>query len=85
MSRSYKNPYASYVTYTSNKKDKKLANRKFRRYNKMTPDKVKYKLREVSDVWSFASDGLPIYVGNSELLYSNDFNDKETFRKWIAK
>lgn len=51
----------------------------------MTPDKVKYKLREVSDVWSFASDGLPIYVGNSELLYSNDFNDKETFRKWIAK
>ena len=89
MSRSYKKPYACWVCYFSNKKDKRIANRKFRRKNKillkLTPDKLKYRLREVSNVWSFSSDGLAHYVGNSKLLKSNDFADREIFRKWIQK
>lgn len=89
MSRSYKKPYASYVSYSSNKKDKQVANRKFRRLNKIlsktNPGKLRYRLREVSDVWSFNSDGLARYVGNSSLLHSEDFADKETFRKWVQK
>ena len=89
MSRSYKKPYACYVCYFSNKKDKRRANRKFRRFNKIfskiNPEKLKYKLKEVSNVWSFSSDGLACYVGNSELSKSDKFDDKETFRKWIQK
>ena len=89
MSRSYKKPYASYVCYFSNKKDKRRANRKFRRFNKIfsrvNPEKLKYKLKEVSDVWIFASDGLARYVGNSKLASSNDPADKEIYRRWIQK
>lgn len=89
MSRSYKKPYACYVCYFSNKKDKRRANRKFRRINKIltkiNPDNLKYRLKEVSNVWNFSSDGLAYYVGNSRLLRSNDFVDREIFRKWIQK
>ena len=89
MSRSYKKPYANYVWYFSNKKDKRIANRKFRRLNKVfsriDPDKLKYKLKEVSDVWDFSSDGLAYYVGNSRLALSDNFEDKEIYRKWIQK
>lgn len=89
MSRSRKKPYACYVCYFSNKKDKRSANRKFRRFNrifsKINPEKLKYKLKEVSNVWSFSSDGLAQYVGNSELAKSNDLADKEAYRKWIQK
>lgn len=89
MSRSYKKPYACYVYYFSNKKDKRKANRKFRRFNRIFSridlEKLKYKLKEVSNVWSFSSDGLAHYVGNSELALSNDPDDKETYRKWIQK
>lgn len=89
MSRSYKKPYASWVCYFSNKKDKRIANRKFRRINKVFTKidlkKLKYKLREVSDTWNFASDGLASYVGNCRLAQSNDPSDKECFRKWLQK
>ena len=89
MSRSYKKPYASYVCYFSNKKDKRIANRIFRRINKIflktNQDKLKYRLKEVSDTYSFASDGLASYVGDSKLAKSDNFEDKERFRKWTQK
>lgn len=89
MSRSYKKPYACQVCYFSNKKDKRMANKKFRRLNKIllkiNSDRLKYRLREISNVWNFASDGLAHYVGNSELLKSEYFVDREIFRKWIQK
>lgn len=89
MSRSFKKPYAAYVCYFSNKKDKRIANRKFRRINrifsKIKPEKLKYKLREVLDVYDFSSDGLAQYIGNSELAKSLNFYDRELFRKWIQK
>lgn len=89
MSRSYKRPYACYTCYFSNKKDKRKANRKFRKFNKVfskiDTEKLKYKLKEVSDVWTFSSDGLAHYVGNSKLALSDDLADKEIYRKWIQK
>lgn len=89
MSRSYKKPYACWVCYFSNKKDKRIANKKFRRINriltKINPDKLKHRLKEVSNTYNFASDGLACYVGNSRLAKSKDFEDKEIFRKWIQK
>lgn len=63
MSRSKRKPY---MTCGSNKKDKIAANRIFRRINKILlkkdPDKIKYRLREVSDTYSFATDGLAYYL-----------------------
>lgn len=89
MSRSYKKPYACWVCYFSNKKDKKIANKKFRRINKVftrvDPEKLKHRLREVSNVWDFSSDGLAQYVGDSRLAKSNDPADKECYRRWIQK
>lgn len=65
MSRSKRKPYIT-CCEGSNKKDKIAANRIFRRINKIflkkDPDKVKYRLREVSDTYSFATDGLAYYV-----------------------
>lgn len=112
MSRSYKKPYANWVCYFSNKKDKRIANQRFRSRNKHILKKIKelldydssyvyepwdydtldntqgrliHRVRECSDVWDFASDGLAHYVGNSRLALSQDPADKELFRKWIQK
>lgn len=89
MSHSYRKPYSSYVCYYSNKKDKRIANRKFRKANKRllkrNPDNLHNRLREVSEVYNFSSDGLAYYVGNSRLANSKEFDDKETFRKLIQK
>lgn len=63
MSRSKRKPY---MTWCSNKKDKVAANRIFRRINKILlkkdPDKIKYRLREVSNTYNFATDGLAYYL-----------------------
>ena len=48
-------------THTSNKKDRSLANRKFRRQSKVDLEisqEPPVSLREVSDTWGFESDGL---------------------------
>ena len=75
MSRSRKyHPFAP-VCGGSNKKDKRLANRKFRRINNLAVkhnlDKLLYKLKECSDTWNFNTDGLAYYQ-----------NPKERFRMW---
>lgn len=89
MSRSYKKPYASWVCYFSNKKDKRIANRLFRRLNKVLlkidPERLKHRVREVRDTYDFASDGLAHYVGDSRLAKSDDPKDKELYRKWLQK
>ena len=61
MSRSYKNTTISAITTAqSDKKDKQLANRRFRRISK---HRVKIEteplvnLNEVSDIWNFQKDG----------------------------
>ena len=65
MSRSYKKtPITSFTTAKSDKEDKKLANRLFRRASR---NRIKsnrepfYLLREVCDVWDFAKDGRVYY------------------------
>lgn len=65
MSRSYKKtPITSFTTAKSDKEDKKLANRLFRRAsrNRIKSDcEPFYRLREVCDVWDFAKDGKMYY------------------------
>lgn len=71
MSRSYRKPYSSFVCYTSNKKDKRLSNRRFRRIVKnlikdsqnIDSNSIPIKLKEVSNVYNFNSDGLVTYMG----------------------
>lgn len=73
MSRSRaKHPKISWVCYFSNKKDKRITNRLFRRINKL---KIKlglepmYNLKECSDTYNFDSDGLPHWENNLEEKY----------------
>jgi hypothetical protein len=85
MSRSRKKPYDCYVCYFSNKKDKQIANRKFRRINKIyvkvNPDKLKYHLKEVSDTYDFASDGLASWMGDNPRFYFITKDGKKYIRK----
>ncbi len=67
MSRSYKkHPHIKY-SGKSDKKSRTVANKKLRRVNKLRlnrdPKTGDFKvLREVSDTWNFASDGLAYYT-----------------------
>ena len=57
MSRSKKKtPVTGMTTARSEKDDKRLANRKFRRVTRIDPENAPA-LREVSDVWGMAKDG----------------------------
>ena len=65
MSRSFrKTPICGFTTANSNKEDKRLANRRFRRASR---NRIKsnrepfYRLREVCNVWDFAKDGKMYY------------------------
>ena len=75
MSKSYKKPYVKYGG-DSDKKSKRIANKKFRRINKIKlikdPNGTFKLMREVSNTWDFASDGLAHYVKNPD-------------KKWIRK
>ena len=88
MSRSKKKPDCSYCG-RSNKTGKRFANRKFRRIEKEMlahkPDNSPAHIRDVSDVWDFPKDGLAHYVGDSNLAKSEDFNDRDLFRKMVKK
>lgn len=65
MSRSFKkNPFIAVACYSSNKKDKTTANRKFRKISKQrlkNDRELPYSIREVSDTYNFSSDGLAYY------------------------
>lgn len=94
MSRSFKkNPFQAVCCYISNKKDKTIANRLFRRKSKRNlkvGKELPYSIREVSDTYNFSSDGLPTYVGKhdydflTKLGYSLEYIEelyKKIFRK----
>lgn len=58
----------------SDKKDKIRANKNFRRKAKIAintgiEEKIPKSIKEVSDVWDFASDGLATYVPDLEKKY----------------
>lgn len=55
----------------SNKIPKRLTNRAFRRKSKITddPENAPKDLKEVSDVWSWPSDGLAYYLHNKDPKY----------------
>lgn len=65
MSRSYKKtPICGLTTAKSDKEDKRLANRLFRRASRnriKSNRELFYRLREVCNVWDFAKDGKIYY------------------------
>lgn len=87
MSRSYKkHPHCHCVCYKSNKTSKQAANRAFRSKNKQIirnndslEDVIFKKLREVADVWDFASDGIANMTAKYEKIY--DFSQPRKQRK----
>ena len=77
MSRSYKHTTISGITTaTSEKRDKKLANRRFRRISK---HRVKIDaeplidLNEISDPWDFQKDGKRYFNPNEARLFPKLF------------
>lgn len=67
-----KHPKISWVCYFSNKKDKRIANRLFRRISKYKIKSGKeplYDLKECSDTYNFDSDGLPHWENNLNIKY----------------
>lgn len=95
MSKSVKNRHDKYGTFIklcggSNKKDKIIANRKFRRYNRMNlldPENsnLLYDMNEVSDPWAFSSDGLAYYINLNRCKYSSEPFSSDQKRKFRAK
>lgn len=65
MSRSRKKvAVCGWTCKESEKKDKRLANRKFRKHTRQNLkelidgiDKIPYRMREISQIWDFAKDG----------------------------
>lgn len=67
MSRSYKKHPAAKIAGKSDKKDKRLANRVFRRLSKLLLKIGKeplHRVRECYNTWSFSSDGLACWNNN---------------------
>lgn len=85
MSRSKKKPYLAWACYFSNKKDKTIANRIFRRKNKYRLKKGKpplYHVREVSDTWNFESDGLAVYRGNDLAVFKERLGEEDGIKEF---
>ena len=95
MSRSHKYHTFATICRGRNKKDKRIANRKFRRINnlaiKHNLDKLLYRLRECSDTWDFPTDGLAYYQNPKKwrrFRYWRDISDEEFnefYRKLMGK
>lgn len=95
MSRSHKYHTFATICRGRNKKDKRIANRKFRRINnlaiKYNLDKLLYRLRECSDTWNFPTDGLAYYQDPKKwkrFRMWRDISDeelKEIYRKLMSK
>jgi len=87
-----KGGFTSFVGYTSNKEDKVLANKRLRHRNnqilrdihdidKLVEDKFPLMtLREVSDVWDFASDGLQHYKDYNGSRYGWRWSEEDIRR-----
>ena len=96
MSRSHKYHTFGTVCGGSNKKDKKIANKKFRRTNtlavKYNLNKLLYKLRECSNTYNFNTDGLAYYMNPKDWrkfrIWREALSDeelKEVYRKLMSK
>ena len=77
MSRSYKHTTISGITTaTSEKRDKQLANRRFRRISKhrvRIDGEPLIDLNEISDIWNFQKDGKRYFYPNEAKLFPKLF------------
>lgn len=94
MSRSRKkHSFTCVCCYFSNKKDKVIANRLFRRISRLKLKKGEeplHSIKEISDTWNFDSDGLAYYFPKQyynyllNLGYSQENIDR-FYRKQMSK
>lgn len=95
MSKSIRNRHNNSGVFIKNggdsdKKDKRVANRKFRRctrihLSQLDDAKIPQSIRDVSDTWNFRSDGLAMYVKRySSSRYRYSFEDDE-WQKYKSK
>ena len=77
MSRSYKHTTISGITTaTSEKRDKQLANRRFRRISRhrvRTETEPLIDLDEISDIWDFQKDGKRYFNSEESKLFPKLF------------
>lgn len=90
MSRSHRKTYITWCN-GSNKEDKRIANKRFRRRNKCSVRRLSYdeccdllyKLREISNTYNFTTDGLAYYISKKDIKFVNDV--QKLWRKIITK
>lgn len=94
MSRSERNRkekngvFTTWAYCKSNKQDKQIANRKFRRKSKIDihyiDKELAHSLKEVSNTFNFASDGLAFYSPYDDKYYQTE-EDKQRHIEFLKK
>ncbi len=73
----------------SNKKDKRIANRKFRRHEKMEEKETLREqenmfqttdIKDVSNIWAFSSDGRAIYINLNKTRWLGSIPKNERYK-----
>lgn len=83
-----KGVFTTWTSYKSNKQDKQIANRKFRRKSKVDIHNIDkeplHSLKEVSNTFSFASDGLAFYSSYDNNYYQTE-EEKQHYIEFFKK
>lgn len=90
MSRSHKKHSAAKICGRSDKKDKRFANRRFRKLTKqllreMETERLPQSMREVSTTYDFSSDGLAIWMPCPGPDHPNPWWTEEAWKKMMRK
>jgi hypothetical protein len=90
MSKSTKRHSAAKICGRSDKRDKRIANRKFRRLTRdllhvLDIDRLPVSLKEVSDTYNFPSDGLAFWMPCPGPDHPNPYWNEEAWKKMMRK
>jgi hypothetical protein len=90
MSRSHKKHSAAKICGRSDKKDKRFANRRFRKMTRqllreLETERLPQSMREVSNAYTFSSDGLAMWMPCPGPDHPNKYWNKEAWEKMMRK
>jgi hypothetical protein len=90
MSKSTKRHPAAKICGRSDKRDKRIANRKFRRLTRdllhvFDIDRLPVSLKEVSDTYNFSSDGLAFWMPCPRQDHPNPYWNEDAWKKMMRK
>lgn len=90
MSRSRKKNPAAKICGRSDKKDKRIANRRFRKLTKqllreLETEKLPKTMKDVSERYSFSSDGGAIWMPCPRPDHPNKYWNEEAWKKMMRK